>query len=79
MGNRNLRPEFDGLKEWLLKQGLKMPSLYVNSLLHGEANSDASIEQVLAIAAREVDNGEGIIVKNQDLSRGISTESTNTD
>lgn len=56
--------EFDGLKERLAKHGLEMRSLYVNSLLHDQAKSEASIEQVLAIAARARDLGTTIIVTN---------------
>jgi inosose dehydratase len=60
----NQPAEFDGLKERLAKHGLEMRSLYVNSLLHDEAKSEASIEHVLAIAARAKDLGTTIIVTN---------------
>lgn len=56
--------EFDGLKERLAKHGLEMRSLYVNSLLNDETKSEASIEQVLEIAARARDLGTTIIVTN---------------
>jgi inosose dehydratase len=60
----NQPAEFDGLKERLAKHGMEMRSLYVNSLLHDEAKSEASIDQVLAIATRARDLGTTIIVTN---------------
>ncbi|MEZ6067136.1 MAG: sugar phosphate isomerase/epimerase [Planctomycetaceae bacterium] len=60
----NQPAEFDGLKERLEKHGLEMRSLYVNSLLHDETKSEASIEQVLEIAARARGVGTSIIVTN---------------
>ena len=60
----NQPAEFDGLKQRLAKHGLEMRSLYVNSLLHDQTKSSASIDQVLAIATRAKDLGTTIIVTN---------------
>lgn len=56
--------EFKGLNKRLLKHGLTMHSLYVNSILHDTSKADASIKTVLTIgkAAREL--GTKIIVTN---------------
>ncbi|MEW4490875.1 sugar phosphate isomerase/epimerase [Thalassoglobus sp. JC818] len=56
--------EFDGLKERLSNHNLEMRSLYVNSVLHDEEQSEASIDQVLSIAERAADLGTHIIVTN---------------
>ncbi|RMF37398.1 MAG: sugar phosphate isomerase/epimerase [Planctomycetota bacterium] len=60
----NQPAEFDGLKTRLARHGLEMRSLYVNSVLHDEAQSDASIERVLMIAERAKDVGAHILVTN---------------
>lgn len=56
--------EFDGLAARLKAHGLEMRSLYVNSVLHDEAQAKASISEVLAIARRAVESGAKIIVTN---------------
>ncbi len=60
----NQPAEFDGLSQRLARHGLEMRSLYVNSVLHDEAKSSASIDLVLAIAARARDLGTTIVVTN---------------
>lgn len=56
--------EFDGLGDRLKKHGLEMRSLYVNTLLHDEAEADKSIGTVLAIAAAAKEIGTRILVTN---------------
>lgn len=56
--------ELAGLGERLQAAGLEMRSLYVNSVLHDEAQSEGSIETVLAIAAAAQPLGTRIIVTN---------------
>lgn len=56
--------EFDGLGDRLKKHGLEMRSLYVNTLLHDEAEAERSIESVLAISAAAKELGTRIIVTN---------------
>jgi inosose dehydratase len=56
--------ELEGLGARLQKHGLRMPSLYVNSTLHDEATSAASIEQALAIARRAAPLGVKMVVTN---------------
>ena len=56
--------EFEGLGARLRAHGLEMRSLYVNSTLHDESMSAASIARVLAIARHAVEIGTRIIVTN---------------
>jgi inosose dehydratase len=56
--------ELDGLGARLQAHGLRMSSLYVNSTLHDEAASAASIEKALAIARAAVPLGVKIVVTN---------------
>jgi inosose dehydratase len=56
--------ELEGLGARLQAHGLRMSSLYVNSTLHDEATSAASIEQALGIARRAVPLGIKIVVTN---------------
>jgi inosose dehydratase len=60
----NQPEEFDGLGAKLKAHGLEMRSLYVNSSLHDEGASSASIDSVLAIARRATELGTRIIVTN---------------
>ena len=48
----------------LKKHGIKMPSIYVNSVLHDRTEADKSIENVLSIADQVKDYGAEIIVTN---------------
>ncbi|MGL4419510.1 MAG: sugar phosphate isomerase/epimerase family protein [Gemmataceae bacterium] len=56
--------EFNGLAERLAKHQLRMPSLYVNSVLHDATKAAQSIKDVLAIAEAAVKIGVKIIVTN---------------
>ena len=56
--------ELEGLGARLQAHGLRMSSVYVNSTLHDEATSAASIEQALGIARRAVPLGIRIVVTN---------------
>ncbi len=56
--------EIDQLGPLLKKHGLEMRSLYVNSVLHERDKAEASIEAVLAIAAKAKEIGAEIIVTN---------------
>jgi inosose dehydratase len=56
--------EFEGLGGRLRAHGLEMRSLYVNSTLHDESASAASMAHVLDIGRRAVDVGTRIIVTN---------------
>jgi inosose dehydratase len=56
--------EFEGLGARLKAHGLEMRSLYVNSTLHDEATSAASIAHALEIARRAADIGTRTIVTN---------------
>lgn len=56
--------EFDGLAERLKKHGLRMESLYVNSVLHDSARVEKSMQDVIAIAERAKQIGVKIIVTN---------------
>ena len=56
--------EFEGLGPRLRAHGLEMRSLYVNSTLHDESTSAASMAHVLAIARHAVEIGTRIIVTN---------------
>lgn len=56
--------EFDGLAARLQAHGLEMRSLYVNSVLHEEAQAKQSLAEVLAVARRAVEIGTKIIVTN---------------
>jgi inosose dehydratase len=55
---------FDGLAARLKAHRLDMRSLYVNSTLHDEALSAASVAEVLAIGRRAKDFGTRIVVTN---------------
>lgn len=66
--------EFDGLGERLKRNGLEMPSLYVNSVLHDPAKADESIAAVIAIAKGSLACGTRIIVTNPSPIRWGSTE-----
>jgi inosose dehydratase len=56
--------ELAGLGERLGRHGMEMRSLYVNSVLHDEAQVDANVKHVLAIARAARDLGCQIIVTN---------------
>jgi len=56
--------DVDALGPLLRKHGLEMRSFYVNSTLHARAAADATIEQVVAIAARAKTIGARIVVTN---------------
>jgi len=56
--------ELDGLPERLARHGLEMRSIYVNSLLHDEAQSQGSIDEAVAIAERARPLGVRIVVTN---------------
>ena len=56
--------ELDGLGERLVRHGLEMRSIYVNSVLHDEALADASIATALEIARAVKPLGTRIIVTN---------------
>ena len=56
--------ELDGLAERLARHGLEMRSIYVNSLLHDEAKSQASIDEAVAIAELAHTLGARIVVTN---------------
>jgi len=56
--------ELDGLGPRLQARGLRMPSLYASSVLHDDALSPASIENVLSIARQAATIGTRIIVTN---------------
>ena len=56
--------EFEGLGPRLRAHGLEMRSLYVNSTLHDDASSAASMGHVLDIARRAVEVGTRVIVTN---------------
>lgn len=56
--------ELDGLAERLARHGLEMRSIYVNSLLHDEAKSQASIDEAVAIAELARPLGARIVVTN---------------
>lgn len=56
--------EFKGLGERLKRHGLEMRSLYVNSVLHDEAQAEKSMEQVMAIGQAALSVGTKIIVTN---------------
>ncbi len=56
--------ELEGLGPRLQAHGLEMRSLYVNSTLHDESTSAASMAHVLAIARRAVEIGTRIVVTN---------------
>ena len=56
--------DIDKLAPLLKKHKLQMRSLYVNSTLHEKAQIDASIESILAIAARARSVGTRIILTN---------------
>jgi inosose dehydratase len=60
----NKPEEFDGLGAKLKAHGLEMRSLYVNSNLHDEGASAASMDSVLAIARRATELGTRILVTN---------------
>ena len=60
----NTPDDMDGLAERLNAHGLEMRSIYVNSVLHDEQQTDASIELVLSIARRAQTLGTRIIVTN---------------
>ncbi len=60
----NSPADFDGLADRLTNHGLVMRSIYVNSTLHDETKSDASIAEVLEIAKRAGETGTEIIVTN---------------
>jgi len=69
-GNDGFEPGVGGLQQieqmvpLLKKHGLEMRSLYVNSTLHGAAQVDKSIGEVLAAAAQAKAVGTRIIVTN---------------
>jgi inosose dehydratase len=56
--------ELDGLGPRLRAHGLRMPSLYVSSLLHDEATSAAGVERALGVARRAAELGVRILVTN---------------
>jgi inosose dehydratase len=56
--------EFDGLADRLAANGLRMPSIYVNSHLHEESKVKESLASVLAIAKRAKELGVKTIVTN---------------
>lgn len=56
--------EFDGLAARLKAHGLEMRSLYLNSVLHDEAQAKQSMADVLAVARRAVEIGAKIVVTN---------------
>jgi inosose dehydratase len=60
----NTPAEFEGLGSRLKAHGLEMRSLYVNSVLHDEAQAESSAASVLAIGRRAVEVGTRIIVTN---------------
>lgn len=55
---------FDGLAARLRRHGLRMRSLYVNSVLHDAARAEASMGEVLAIGRRAAETGTTIFVTN---------------
>jgi len=69
-GNDGFEPGVGGLQQieqmmpLLKKHGLEMRSLYVNSTLHEASQTDRSIEEVLAAAAKAKTFGTRIIVTN---------------
>ncbi len=67
--------EIDTLAPRLVKAGLSLPSIYVNSTLHDEAQIDASINEVLSIASAAQKIGTRIIVTNPTPIRWGGTES----
>jgi inosose dehydratase len=66
--------ELTGLQTRLDKHGLQMRSLYVNSLLHDDGKSSASIQQVLSIAEAAKTLGAQIIVTNPEPIRWGGSE-----
>ncbi len=71
--------DFSGLAEQLTNHGLEMRSIYVNSVLHDPAQSDESIDGVLAIADQAAKLGTKILVTNPSPIRWGGTEDKSDD
>lgn len=69
--------EFNGLGERLSRHGLKMDSIYVNSVLHDSTKLDQSVANVLAIADAARKLGVKIVVTNPSPIRWGGPENKN--